>query len=105
MLFQIPDNILAYPAFSSTVALENREALSRKPGLNETFATLMPHLDHLVCAVREFTSTPQTIELFDVNGQDIASELVRMCNLNNLARKPKAMLPAPPPFPKIEASS
>lgn len=101
MLFKIPDNILAYPVFSSTVALTDGEALSQKPGLNEIFASLVQSLDHLVCEVVKDGTTHQTVNLYDVKKQNIGQVVLRMYG-NLVPNKPKAMSPSP--IPKIEAS-
>ncbi len=100
MLFQIPDRIMAYRLFSITVALAGGEALSQKPGLNEVFATLVPSLDHLMCEVVGAEATHQTVNLYDVKGQNIAEVVLRM--YENLVPKLKALPPAPPATPKIE---
>ncbi len=103
MLFQIPSEIMAYRLFCSTVALPDGEALSQKPGLNEIFASLVPSLDHLMCEVVNVEAPHQTVNLYDVKGQNIAEVVLRM--YDSLVPKLKALSPpAPPPISKIEAS-
>jgi len=102
MLYQIPDGIMAYRLFSTSVALTNGEALSQKPGLNEIFASLVPSLGHLICEVVKVEATCHTVNLYDVNKQNIAKLVLGM--YNNSIPKVKALSPAPPPIQNIKAS-
>ncbi len=102
MLFQIPDKIMAYNLFSTSVALTNGEALSQKPGLDEIFASLLPRFDHLMCKVVNVESTHQRVNLYDVNRQSIAKVVLRM--YNQLVPKVIALSPASPSIHIIQAS-
>jgi len=96
MLFKIPDNIMDYPRFSSTVALTDGEVLSLKPGLNGIFASLVSSSDHLVCEVVKDGSTHQTVNLYDVNKRQNIGQMVLRIYDNLGANKPIAIIPASP---------
>ena len=103
MLFQIPDEIMAYRLFSTCVALVNGEALSQKPGLNEIFSSLVLSLNHLTCEVVPIESTIQTVvNLYNGERQNIAEVVLKI--YSNLVPKLKALSPASSPITKIKAS-
>ena len=91
--------IVGIPTLVATLALTDGEALSRKPGLNEIFASLVPNLDHLICEVVKVEATRHTVNLYDVNKQNIAKLVLSM--YNNMVPKVKALSPAPLPIPNI----
>ena len=70
-------------------------------GLNEIFASLVPSLDHLMCEVVNVEAPYQTVNLYDVNKQNIAKVVLGTYNI--LIPQVKALSPAPPPIPNIKA--
>ena len=101
MLFEIPDEIMLYPMFSTSVALIDGEALSKKPGLNEIFTTVVSIPDYLKCEVVEVVGPLQKVILYTPNDENIADIVVGLHNINNPAPpKYRALSPA---IPKIEA--
>lgn len=102
MLFQIPDKMMDYRLFSTSVSLVDGEALSAKPGLNEIFNTLMSFPDHVFeSLVVKMEATHQVINLFDTNKkQNIIKHVLGLHN--DLIIKFRGVLPTPPFIPKIE---
>ena len=101
MLFKIPDNMMTYRLFSTSVSLVNGEALSAKPGLNEIFNMLASNLNPIVSQVVKVEANHQIIELKDTKGQSIASIAVDI--YNNLVSKIWGVAPNPPIISEIEA--
>ena len=101
MLFEIPDEIMLYPMFSTSVALVDGEALSKKPGLNEIFTTVVSIPDYLKCEVVEVVGPLQKVILYTPNDENIADIVVGLHNINNPISKYRASSPA---IPQIEAS-
>jgi len=102
MLFQIPDGIMAYHLFSTTVALAGGEALTQKPGFKLNFSSLVPNLGHLMCEFVGAGPTHQIVNLFDFKGQNIAEIVLKMCD--GLLPKLKTLPLAPLAIPKIEVT-
>jgi len=100
MLFQIPDEMMAFRLFSTRVSLVNGEALSAKPGLNEIFNTLVSSLDPVISEVVKMEATHQIVNLFDTKKQSIAKLVLGL--YNDLLPKFMAISPTPPTIPKIE---
>ena len=97
MLFEIPDEILTYPMFSTSVALADGEALSKKPGLNEIFARVVSIPDYLKCKVVGVEGTLQKVILYTPKNESVAEIMLGLHN--NLTPKYRALSPA---IPKIE---
>ena len=97
MLFEIPDEILTYPMFSTSVALADGEALSKKPGLNEIFARVVSIPDYLKCKVVGVEGIHQTVILYTPKNESVAEIMLGLHN--NLTPKYRALSPA---IPKIE---
>ncbi len=100
LLFQIPDNLMAYRLFSTSASLVNGEALSAKPGLNEIFNLLVSNINPIASQVVKVESNHEIIELKDIKGQSIAS--LALGHYNDMILKLRGMLPTPPLIPKIE---
>ena len=100
MLFEIPDEMMAFRLFSTRVSLVNGEALSAKPGLNEIFNTLVSSLDPVISEVVKMEATQQIVNLFDTKKQSIAKLVLSL--YNDLLPKFMAISPTPPTIPKIE---